>query len=444
MKKTTLMSALASCILFFPPGIGSVSAAPSYEGYTLYGSGTYTYLVDMSGNQVHTWKSSGSVVGNSYLFSDGSVLVPMNNNCQVRRDGALPTGRFQRISWDGEIMWDFSFCHQSYTPGYDVEILPNGNILIPADNSSSAGAIFEIRPNGSNGGDIVWQYVLPDSLNSQGSSGGFGSGTYINSISYNPALDMILVDLQTPVNKLVVIDHSGNGRVVFTHTVSSSGGSTGGWGGGSRLHAAMWVSKYHLGTDIPMPDADTNAMRVNNLLVVNNTTRAVEVNMNTGSVVKTLSYSFANNEGSVQRLPNGNTLVQKGMNQTAIAELDDNGGTISTLTARGRCARAYRYGYTHPGLSRLSTFTINPVSPARVQPECLFDVGRNLLKISLKDRSTGPFTYRIISLSGESLASSQSTGNSAVINTKGLNRGVYCVEVNAASQKYRNSFIKIY
>lgn len=160
------------------------------------------------------------------------------------------------------------------------------------------------------------------------------------------------MDLQDPQRDLVVISHS-TGNVMFTNLVGSSG----------RVHAANWVSKYFMGTTNLLPDAGFTAMRTNNLLVVyNGGTKAVEVSMATSNQVKTFAVAYNDHEGSVQRLPNGNTLVCIG-NTTSIIELDDSGNTVATITAPGTIDRAYRYGYAFPGVLRLVTNVLTIVSP---------------------------------------------------------------------------------
>jgi hypothetical protein len=325
---------LLSMALFSAP-IRTARAATAYPGYTFFASGSKAYLYDMSGRSVHTWTASGSAQTCAYLLPDGSALFPIQNtSCTApQHNGSYPSGRFQKISWDGTILWDYYFCDSTARAGYDVEPMPNGNILIPAD-SSTVAKIFEVKPMGTSSGQAVWSYTLP--------SGITGGQTYINSVSYNPELDKILVDLQEPQRKLVVIDHSGSGAVTLVYTVAASG----------RVHAAAWVTKYFLGTTNVLPDGDFVAMRTNNMLVVyNDGARAVEVNLATNQV-KTFSYVFDAHEGSVQRLPNGNTLVTKG-NSSTITELSDTGATVATLTALGSIDRAYRYGYAYPGVSRL-------------------------------------------------------------------------------------------
>ena len=316
----------------------SALAATTYAGYTFFASGSKAYLYDANSKTVHTWQASGSAQTCAYLLSDGSALFPIQNtSCSTpAHNGAYPSGRFQKISWDGAILWDYYFCDSTARAGYDVEPMPNGNILIPAD-ASNVSKIFEVQPTGTNTGTVVWSYTLPTNLTA--------STTYINSVSYNPDLDQILVDLQDPQRKLVVINHNGAGSVLFTYLVGASG----------RVHAAAWVTRYFLGTTNLLPDADFAAMRTNNLLVVyNGGDKATEVSMTSSSTVRSLSYAFDDHEGSIQRLPNGNTLVTPGNSKT-ITELDDSGATVATLTAPASIQRAYRYGYAFPGVARLAT-----------------------------------------------------------------------------------------
>ena len=318
----------------------SASAASSYPGYTFFASGSKAYLFDANSKTVHTWQASSSAQTCAYLLADGSALFPIQNtSCtSPSHNGSYPSGRFQKISWDGAILWDYYFCDSTARAGYDVEPMPNGNILIPAD-ASNVSKIFEVQPTGTNTGTVVWSYTLPTNLTA--------STTYINSVSYNPDLDQILVDLQDPQRKLVVINHSGTGSVAFTYTAGASG----------RVHAAAWVTRYFLGTTNLLPDADFTAMRTNNLLVVyNGGDKAMEVSMASNTTVRSFSYAFDDHEGSIQRLPNGNTLVSPGNSKT-ITELDDTGATVATMTAPSSIQRAYRYGTAFPGVSRLTSNT---------------------------------------------------------------------------------------
>jgi hypothetical protein len=404
------------------------SAAPPYQGYTFCASGSYGYLLDPSGTTVHTWHASGNAQTCAYLLEDGSALFPIqNSNCTApHHDGAYPNGRFQKISWDGAITWDYRFCDATARAGYDVEPMPNGNILIPTD-ANNAAKVFEVQPTGSTTGTIVWQCSLPDSLT--------GSNTYMNSVSYNPELDMILVDMQEPVRKLVVIDHSvPGGSIVRTYRVLGSG----------RVHAAAWVHKYFLGTDTVMPDINPTAMRLNNLLVVHNGgDRVAEFNRTTG-VMTTIPFAFQDHEGSVQRLPNGNTLVTRG-GSTTIVELDDAGTTVSTMYAPGQIQRAYRYGPTYGGLAALFPGDVVAPTPAATSPgvSFVYDRATETGRISLANPVEAPVTVRVFSVNGSVICSASTSGAWASFSTEGFPTGMYFVQVRYAGTEYSTKFAKV-
>lgn len=338
LRRCSWPALLGACAVLLLGPSTAARAATACPGYTFFASGSKAYLFDMNSKTVHTWQASGSAQTCAYLLSDGSALFPIQNtSCtSPAHNGSYPSGRFQKISWDGAITWDYTLCDSTARCGYDVEPMPNGNILIPAD-ASNVSKIFEVQPTGTNSGNVVWTYTLPTNLTA--------STTYINSVSYNPDLDQILVDLQEPQRKLVVINHSGTGSVAFTYSVGTSG----------RVHAAAWVTRYFIGSTTMPTNADFTAMRTNNLLVVyNGGDKAMEVSLVSNSTIRSFSYAFDDHEGSIQRLPNGNTLVTPG-NMTTITELDDSGTTVATMTAPGSIDRAYRYGYDFPGVSRLLT-----------------------------------------------------------------------------------------
>jgi hypothetical protein len=429
MRKHCLVG-LLSMIISSMIAMNSAQSATAYQGYTFFASGATAYLVNMSGTQVHTWKASGTAQTCAYLLEDGSALFPIYNSaCTApQHNGAHPHGRFQKISWDGVITWDYKFCDATARPGYDVEPMPNGNILIPAD-ASAAAKIFEVQPTGATTGDVVWQCALPNSLAAV-------SGTYINSVSYNPQLDMILVDLQESNRKLVVIDHSvAGGSVVYTYKVGTTG----------RVHAAAWVHKYFLGTSTVMPDADTTAMRLNNLLVVyNGGDQAVEVNMTTNTRVKALSYTCSDHEGSVQRLPNGNTLVTPGGSKT-ITELDDNGSIVGTITAPGSIHRAYRYGFAYAGVARLTSAVREPLSaqPGAVAAFTCYQTANACRLIKVNPDGT-PFTARIFSVDGKTVCTVSATGAEAMLPTGNLATGMYWVQVHYAAGTFRTSLVIVH
>ena len=69
--------------------------------------------------------------------------------------------------------------------------MPNGNILVCAgfEERRRPGKLFEIKPIGKNGGEVVWECNVSEKL------GDLVQG-YIYSVSYNPSLDQVMVNIQ--------------------------------------------------------------------------------------------------------------------------------------------------------------------------------------------------------------------------------------------------------
>lgn len=156
-------------------------------GYTLLAPLTSkdTYLIDLEGRVVHSWRSDWQPALSAYLLENGNLL----------RAGALPPdekpfggpgagGRIQEFTWDGELVWDYKFPVDRLLPHHDVYPMPNGNVLVvawdrrTADEAIAAGrrkelisngqvlsdSILEIKPTGKTTGEIVWQWNVWDHL----------------------------------------------------------------------------------------------------------------------------------------------------------------------------------------------------------------------------------------------------------------------------------------
>lgn len=158
----------------------------AFDGFTLFAplNSTTTYLVDMDGKQRHTWPSKYTPGQSVTLLDDGSILrcarEPNNRHFQ----GGGIGGRIERIAADGKVTWELVFVDEQHCQHHDIELLPNGNILILAwEKKSKVDAIasgrdpkklpanelwpdcvFEVRPSGDNGGEIVWEWHAWDHL----------------------------------------------------------------------------------------------------------------------------------------------------------------------------------------------------------------------------------------------------------------------------------------
>jgi hypothetical protein len=159
------------------------AATPGYVFYNPLVSDT-TYLVDLDGQVVHTWTSEYGTSGGIYLKDNGNLVRAGADPAAPVFGGGGQGGWFQEMTWDGEIVWEFHFASEEYRPHHDFAIKPNGNILAIAweaktvDEAIAAGRdpddipraglwpdwVVELRPTGSDGAEIVWQWHLWDHL----------------------------------------------------------------------------------------------------------------------------------------------------------------------------------------------------------------------------------------------------------------------------------------
>jgi hypothetical protein len=138
VKQHTVMALLLVVIAFSSMTTPTCAASSAYQGYIFCVSGATAYLLDPSGAQVHTWKAAGNAAAVAYLLPDGSALFPIKTTCTVPGPGAFPSGRLQKIGWDGKVIWDATVCDATFTPGYDLDPMPNGNILMPGKSNTGA------------------------------------------------------------------------------------------------------------------------------------------------------------------------------------------------------------------------------------------------------------------------------------------------------------------
>lgn len=252
--------------------------AGTAEGYILWApiQANDIYLMNNCGQIVHSW-NNGLALGNSvYLMEDGSIIrtakeQQVNSQIQVGGGGQ----RIQRVSWDGELEWDYLIVGDTFRAHHDIEPLPNGNVLvlvwelknknqclasgrdpnlIPEDHLYSE-YIVELEPTGPASARVVWEWHLWDHLvqsldpaksnfglvaqnpgkldinfiNRSVSVLGDADWIHANAIDYNPFLDQIMISSQR-LGEIYIIDHS-------TTTVEAVGGTGGKYGkGGDFLY----------------------------------------------------------------------------------------------------------------------------------------------------------------------------------------------------------------
>ena len=257
--------------------------ADVFEGYTLFtpgegGSGNATtYLKNNDLSDFKTWSHSNSAASMPYLIAgdetgwENTLLIyPYRVNNPTMESGGVGGG-VQCLTWNGDVVWNYTISNTNYQHHHDVEPLPNGNILMIAwekktsTQAYSAGrqtinnslnqmwatAIFEIENNGNGGGDIVWEWHIWDHLiqdadssvdnygvvyshpelfdinnGNVGSNNGPGGANadwmHINAISYNTEFDQIVLSSRFQ-DEIFVIDHSTTTEEAKAHSGGNSG-----------------------------------------------------------------------------------------------------------------------------------------------------------------------------------------------------------------------------
>ncbi len=143
------------------------------------------YLLDNEGRVVHTWKPATNSMHCCYLLPSGHLLRPADLGGRERSfgGGPGPLGRIQEFTWEGELVWDYTFFNDKQLPHHDICKMPNGNVLMivwdkkTVDECIAAGrkkelvskyilpdSLIEVKPTGKTSGEVVWEWHLWDHL----------------------------------------------------------------------------------------------------------------------------------------------------------------------------------------------------------------------------------------------------------------------------------------
>jgi hypothetical protein len=148
-------------------------------GYTLFAPlrSYSTYLVDLDGQVVHQWRHDAPPGQSVYLLDNGHLLRCERADNDVFSAGG-EGGRIREYDWEGQVVWEYLCSDKNRRHHHDIEPLPNGNLLLIAweymdaqealalgrsDRLLPAGELWpdmllEIKPTGSSGGEIVWEW----------------------------------------------------------------------------------------------------------------------------------------------------------------------------------------------------------------------------------------------------------------------------------------------
>ncbi len=215
--------------------------AGAYDGYTFFGVGGKTYLLDMEGRVVHTWP----IGTNPHLQDDGSIL-------DAATDDPSGFGGFKRVGWDGSTLWSYTETRSTYHPHHDFTRIYNPKLkaytvlyiankdltyaqLVAAGadpaKTPSTGAQMDAIVEVDASGTIVWEWCFFDHMvqdldatksNYVGTgktvadfphrlninlAGHLLKGDWLhcNSLDYNQSLDQIVVN--SVQGEFYVVDH---------------------------------------------------------------------------------------------------------------------------------------------------------------------------------------------------------------------------------------------
>ncbi len=92
----------------------------AFNGYTLFGVGSRTYLLDMDGRVVHAWP----IGTNPHLLENGDIL-------DASKDDPSGFQGFKEVDWDGKTVWEYTEKRQGYAPHHDWARIFNKKLKAP-------------------------------------------------------------------------------------------------------------------------------------------------------------------------------------------------------------------------------------------------------------------------------------------------------------------------
>lgn len=157
----------------------------AHKGYTLLAPITHnlTYLINNEGQVVNVWKANNFAGQVAMLLDDGSLLRTAAPRSQWMQGGGAG-GMVELYSWSGERLWQYTHLTTTARAHHDVEVLPNGNILMLVweshtrdeaiargrqsarltENALWSERVIEVKRTGPTTGEVVWSWSSWDHM----------------------------------------------------------------------------------------------------------------------------------------------------------------------------------------------------------------------------------------------------------------------------------------
>lgn len=213
----------------------------------------YAYLIDKQGNKKHEWTFENQLGNDLQILQNGQLLgLFKDDNAAITFGGY--GGIIRLINIDNTIDWEYTLSSENEIAHHDVEMLPNGNVLVLVwdkidEQEAEANGAFgssNIYPEklveiNQNTNAIVWQWrswqhIIQDQESGLPNYGIVADNPQLININFNPLQngdimhangidydsdkDIIYVSVNA-YSEIWVIDHS----TTITEAASHSGGN---------------------------------------------------------------------------------------------------------------------------------------------------------------------------------------------------------------------------
>ncbi|WP_277964019.1 aryl-sulfate sulfotransferase [Pseudomonas sp. RIT-To-2] len=184
-KATLLASAVLACAAHaapsvYPTGVTRYDPAKAYNQYVIFaGADKQTHLIDMDGNEVKNWPYNGfpsAIIDPKLVGGErGHVLLQLSEKAPGPLGAAgngLANQSVGELDWSGKVVWQWG----DKAPGgaaqqhHDQRRLSNGNTLVLANKVHKVAGfkvpeliddvVYEVDPQGQ----VKWQWLASDHL----------------------------------------------------------------------------------------------------------------------------------------------------------------------------------------------------------------------------------------------------------------------------------------
>jgi len=357
-------------------------------------------------------------------------------------------------------------------------------------NKFTSNKIIELKPVGSDSATVKWEWYAYDHHADSGTGtdsaqlldlkygytsshhwGWFSSEwLHSNNLSYNPKLDQIILSINF-LSEFIILDHSTTSEEAASHSGGKYG--KGGdilyrWGCPSnygcsgtqylhRPHGACWISNYMPGTRKPLPGAGhvldlSNESEQAYEIALPGTngvyTRTAKSAYEPSVPTKTFSPEVGIDQGNMQRLPNGNTLIHLGSAGGA-AEYDSSGNIVATWTSdEVGTNQIFRIDSAYLGSTSLDTgYYFNAINTASVnnrRASCGLHVSCSMGKgvaVFTVDGAGNNTVFSVFSTDGRAIFRRSAVGNVLAWNCGNVARGAYYVQVTSGNKRGAGRFL---